>query len=49
MMSITTKPLYIDLELKKKIEFICDFAKTTSTIINGNIRKIYKTKLVYTK
>ena len=36
-----------DEELKKKIEFICDFCNTTPTIINGSIRKIDKTNLNY--
>ena len=49
MVTITKKELEIDNELKKKIEFICSFCNTTPTIINGNIRKINKTNLVYTK
>jgi len=32
---------------KKKIEFICGFCNITSTIINGNIRKIDRTNLLY--
>lgn len=47
MVNITKKELEIDNELKKKIEFICSFCNTTSTIINGNIRKINKTNLNY--
>ena len=49
MINITTKELEIDNELKKKIEFICSFCNTTPIIINGNIRKVNKTNLVYTK
>lgn len=47
MVNTTKKKLEIDNELKKKIEFICSFCNTTTTIINGNIRKINKTNLNY--
>ena len=47
MVNITKKELEIDNELKKRIEFICNFCNTTPTIINGNIRKINKTNLNY--
>ncbi len=47
MVNITKEKLEIDNELKKKIEFICNFCNTTPTIINGNIRKINKTNLNY--
>ena len=47
MVNITKEKLEIDNELKKKIEFICNFCNTTPTIINGNIRKIEKTNLNY--
>ena len=47
MVNIIKEELPIEQELKKKIEFICDFAKITPTIINGNIRKIDKTNLTY--
>ena len=40
MISITTKELEIEINKKKKIEFICDFCNTKPTIINGNIRNI---------
>ena len=33
--------------MRKKLELICGFAKTTPTIINGNIRKIDRTNLIY--
>ena len=35
MISITTKELEIENDLKRKIEFICDFCNTKHTIING--------------
>ncbi len=47
MIDITTKELEIESELKKKIEFICDFCNTKPTIINGNIRNITRTNLSY--
>ncbi len=47
MISITTKKLEIENDLKRKIEFICDFCNTKPTIINGNIRNIDKSNLSY--
>ena len=47
MINIKTKELEFDNDLKKRIEFICDFCNTTSTIINGNIRNIERTNLSY--
>ena len=47
MINIITKPIHFDNELKKKIEFVCSFCNATPNIINGNIRKIDKTNLLY--
>ncbi len=47
MLNIIKEKLEFDEELKKKIEFICNFCNTTPTIINGNIRKIDKTNITY--
>ena len=47
MINIVSKPLEFDYELKKKIEFICDFTNNKPTIINGSIRKIDRTNLIY--
>lgn len=47
MIKIVTKKLEFDNELKKKIEFVCDFCNTTPTFINGNIRNIDRTNLSY--
>ncbi len=47
MVNIIKTKLELDNELKKKIEFICNFCNTTPTIINGNIRKIDKTNITY--
>ena len=49
MINIVSKKLEIDMELKKKIEFICDFCNTTPTFINGNIRNVERYKLSYIK
>ena len=47
MINIVSKPLEFEIELKKKIEFICDFCNTKPKIINGNIRNIEHTNLSY--
>ena len=47
MINIVKKELEFDDELKKKIEFICDFCNTTPTIINGSIRRVEHTNLTY--
>ena len=43
MVNIIKEELPIEESLKRKLELICEFSKTTPTIINGNIRKIDKT------
>ena len=43
MVNIIKEELPIEEPLKRKLELICEFSKTTPTIINGNIRKIDKT------
>ena len=47
MVNIIKETITMEESLRKKIEFICEFAKTKPTIINGNIRKIDKTNLTY--
>ena len=47
MINIKTKELEFDNDLRKRIEFICNFCNTTPTIINGNIRNIERTNLSY--
>ena len=42
MINIVSKSIEFKTELKKKIEFICDFSNTKPKIIYGNIRK-YRT------
>lgn len=47
MVNIIKEEILLKESLKKKIEFICEFAKVQSNIINGSIRKIDKTNLTY--
>ena len=47
MVNIIKEELPIEESLRKKLELICEFAKTTPKIINGNIRKIDRTNLSY--
>ena len=47
MINIIKQEMSIDESLKKKLEFICNFCNTTSTFINGSIRKIDKSNLAY--
>ena len=47
MVNIIKEKLPIEESLRKKLELICEFAKKTPTIINGNIRKIDRTNLTY--
>ena len=47
MINIISKPIEFEIELKKKIEFICDFCNTKPKIINGNIRNIEHSNLSY--
>ena len=43
-MKIIKEELRFEENLKKRLEFICEFSKVTPTFINGSIRKIDKTK-----
>ena len=47
MINIVSKPIEFEIELKKKIEFTCDFCNTKPKIINGNIRNIEHFNLSY--
>lgn len=47
MVNIIKEEIELDESLKKKLNFICDFAKVKPTIINGSIRRIDKTNLTY--
>ena len=47
MLKIITQELEIELNLKQKLEFICEFCHIKPKFINGSIRKIDKTNLSY--
>ena len=46
-MKIIKEELQFEESLKQRLEFICEFAKTTPIFINGSIRKIEHTNLSY--
>ena len=47
MLNIIEEKIEIESSLKKKLEIICEFAKSKLKFINGSIRKIDKTNLFY--
>ena len=47
MINIIKQEIEIEKGLKQRLEFICNFCKTTPTFINGSIRKIDKSNLQY--
>ena len=47
MINIVKQEIEVDIELKKKINFICEFCNTKPTFINGSIRNIDKTNINY--
>ena len=47
MVNIIKEELLLEESLKKKIEFIRDFTNTKPTIINGSIRKVDRTNVIY--
>ncbi len=49
MIKILKQEIPFEKSLKQRLEFICEFCKTTPTFINGSIRKIDKSNLAYTK
>ena len=46
-MQIIKEQLQFEESLKQRLEFICEFSKTTPIFINGSIRKIEHTNLSY--
>ena len=46
-MKIIKEEIQFEEGLKKRLDFICEFAKVMPTFINGSIRKIEKTNLTY--
>ena len=49
MVNIIKQEIDMEESLKRRLDIICDFCNTNPTVINGSIRKIDKTNLVYTK
>ena len=47
VINVIQKEIQIGSELKRKIEFICEFCNTHPRIINGSIRTIEHTNLSY--
>ena len=47
MVNIIKEEIKIEESLRKKIEFICEFANIKPIFKNGCIRKIDKTNLIY--
>ena len=47
MITIIKQEIDIDESLKTKLSYICEFANTTPTFINGSIRKVEKTNINY--
>ena len=47
MINIVKQELEVDIELKKRINFICEFCNITPTFINGSIRNIDKRNISY--
>jgi hypothetical protein len=41
-MKIIKEELLFEENLKKRLEFICEFSKVTPTFVNGSIRKLRK-------
>ena len=47
MVNVIKQEVRMEESLRKRLEFICEFCKVKSTIINGNLRMIDKTNLTY--
>ncbi len=47
MLNITTKKLELDVDLKERLNIICDMLHTTMTIEHGSIRSIDMTNIRY--
>ncbi len=47
MIKILSQEIPFEKSLKQRLEFICEFCKTTPTFINGSIKKIDKSNLNY--
>lgn len=47
MVNVIRQEVRMEESLRKRLEFICEFCKVKSTIINGNLRMINETNLTY--
>lgn len=47
MVNVIKQEVRMEESLRKRLEFICEFCKVESTIINGNLRMIDKINLTY--
>ena len=47
MVNVIKQEVRMEESLRKRLEFICEFCKVKSTIINGNLRTNDKTNLTY--
>src|SRR5574344_2858677 len=46
-LEITKEELEIDVNIQRKVDVICSFCQTKAKYINGSIRRVKKTNLVY--
>ena len=44
MVNVIKQEVRMEESLRKRLEFICEFCKLKSTIINGNLRMIDKSR-----
>jgi len=47
MVNIIKQEINIDEYIRKRIDFICNFTNTKPKYINGNLRQVEKTNLIY--
>lgn len=46
-LEITKEELVLEAGIKKKVDIVCEFCHTKAKYINGSIRKVEKSNLVY--
>ena len=47
MVNVIKQEVRMEESLRKRLEFICEFCRVKPIIINGNLRTIDKTNLIY--
>ena len=47
MINVIKQEVRMEESLRKRLEFICEFCRVKPIIINGNLRTIDKTNLIY--